>query len=292
MKPMTAAVAALLAVTLMACADASAGSGATPSASPQASAGPAHAGRVLVRVSSEGGFVAPQHTFGTIPAFSLYADGTLITPGPQDAIYPAQALPAIWTRTATSEGVQAILQAAIDAGLSTAHDMTDLGNVGIADATTTVFTIDVDGSAHTVRVYALDELDLRPPGMSAEEFQARTRLRSLVVALSDVDAWLQPGAIGAATPYAAAEARLLVGPYEPDPQLPQAAHAWPLSTPLSDIGQPTSPSGNRCAVVSGRDWTEGLQPGAARANQLTPWTSDGAIYAIVIRPMLPDEHGC
>jgi hypothetical protein len=33
-------------------------------------------------------------------------------------------------------------------------------------------------------------------------------------------------------------------------------------------------------------------PLAQSANQLTPWRSDGAKFAILFRPLLPDESGC
>jgi hypothetical protein len=286
MKLRTIATATVLMLTLAACADASTGSGGTPS-SPAGGAD-----HLVLRVSYEGGFVPPEVTLAAIPSFSLFADGTIITPGAQIELYPGPALPAIQTRTVTPEGVQAIVQAARDAGVTTARDMTDFGSVGIADAATTVLTLEADGTTSTVRVYALGDLDTRPQGMSAEEFQARMKLASFVGDLSTPESWLPAGALGDPASYTGTQARLFVSDYQGDPQLDQERVAWPLPTSLSDIGKATMPSGFRCAVVDGDAWTATLMPAAAQANQLTPWTEENASYAIVFRPLLPDEHDC
>ena len=43
--------------------------------------------------------------------------------------------------------------------------------------------------------------------------------------------------------------------------------------------------------MSGAD-LDAVLPLAQEANQLTPWKSDGAQYAIAFRPLLPDESAC
>ena len=47
----------------------------------------------------------------------------------------------------------------------------------------------------------------------------------------------------------------------------------------------------RCGVVSGAD-LDALWPLMQAANDLTPWVSDGKEYRLILRPLLPDEHGC
>ena len=47
----------------------------------------------------------------------------------------------------------------------------------------------------------------------------------------------------------------------------------------------------RCAVVEGAEW-QMVRELAETANQLTPWKSGGERYSLVIRPLLPHEHGC
>jgi hypothetical protein len=286
------AAAAFLAIALVACADASGSGGTSQSPSAGAIAYPTGSDQVVLRIAYEGGFVPIDYTLSSMPTVSLYGDGTLITPGAQIDIYPSPALPAIQQQHITEAGMQAILQAALDAGLDADRDMTDLGSVGIADASTTVFTLDANGQQHTVRVYALGELGERPSGMSQEEFHAREQLQAFVTGSGRLDNWLPDGAIADATLYEAPSARLYVSDYQGDPELHQQPVPWPLSEPLAGAGVGAEPGGYRCLAVAGTDWTDILMPAAQAANQLTPWVSDGQRWAILFRPLLPDEHGC
>lgn len=287
------ATATLLAIALVACADASSGTGGT-SQSPSGGSITHATGsdQLILRIANEGGFVPVDYMLSALPAVSLYGDGTLLTPGAQRDIYPGPAFPAIQQQHLSEAAIQAVLQAAIDAGITSDRDMTDLGSVGIADASTTVFTLVADGETHTVRVYALGELDDRPPGMSQEEFRARSELQAFVTTLGRLDSWLPDGSIDAPALYEALAARLFVGDYQGDQNLHQQPVPWPLSDPLPGNGAASTPGGYRCLAVSGGDWTETLMPAAAAANQLTPWVSGGTRWAILFRPLLPDEHGC
>src|SRR5512134_3692404 len=119
---------------------------------------------LLLRWGSEGGFTPSEYQLTNLPSFSLYGDGTIVRPGPQIAIYPGPALPALETVRVDEAGIQAILQAAFDVDLDTVGDLADMGSVGVADAPETVFTLRAGGVDRTVRVYALSELGGRPPG--------------------------------------------------------------------------------------------------------------------------------
>jgi hypothetical protein len=44
-------------------------------------------------------------------------------------------------------------------------------------------------------------------------------------------------------------------------------------------------------VVAGEALTT-LLAAAKDANALTPWTSGGTEYQLILRPLLPDEHTC
>jgi hypothetical protein len=283
------AIAAAATVTLIsaACADASSttsGGGGIEH--------PTGAGQLVLRVETGGGFTAPEYQLRLLPEFSLYGDGSLITPGPQIEIYPPPALPSVQTQPIAEDGVQAILQAAIDAGVDTDQAMTDMGSTLIADAPTTTFTISVNGATHSFGVYALGILEGdRPQGMSKDEFDARQALSAFVQQLSDLQSWLPAGSLGEMTTYDASGARVYVGDVRHDDQLPQPKIAWPLDPPLASFGEDTG-AGYRCGAVTGADWTDTLQPLAAGANELTPWTSEGVKYGLVFRPLLPDETGC
>ncbi|HEY6567378.1 MAG TPA: hypothetical protein VI341_07655, partial [Actinomycetota bacterium] len=215
----------------------------------------------------------------------------LISPGPQIEIYPAPALASVQQQTITEDGVQAILQAALDAGLDEANDMTDMGSVGIADAPDTVFTIRADDLDRTIRVYALSDLGPdRPQGMDRDEFEARQMLSELVTDLSDLGSWLPAGSIdGDQSAYEPSAARVYVGEYRESEDLPQPAITWPLAEPLGSFGSADSSYGYGCTVLAGPDWIDTVMPLAEEANQLSPWRSEGTRYSLVFRQLLPDE---
>jgi hypothetical protein len=291
MKLRTLAACAAIALAASACASGAAGTSSS-SASPGGIAHAQGAADLVLQIRTEGGFVAPSTTFVRIPAFSLYGDGSVITGGAQDMIYPGAALPPILTQTVTEEGLQAVLRAAIAAGLEDGEDHTSMGSTMIADATTTVFTFRADGVNHTVRVYALSELSDQPDGMPADEYAARRDLAELERRLLTLSTWLPAGAVGETTPYEAAGSRLFVSEYRPDPELTEPALEWPLDGSLATFGASTGLDGTACGVISGSDWAQRLRPLADRANQLTPWTSGDARFAIAFRPLLPDETAC
>jgi predicted small secreted protein len=285
-RPITFAL-VVATLVLAACANRSTGPGTGPDGIDH----PSGADQIVLRVSYEGGFVAPSWSLTQIPGFALFGDGRVIVPGAQIEIYPGPALPAVSERILTEDGVQAILQAAFDAGLGESRDYTDMGNVGIADASTTVFTLSAAGDTSTVRVYALSELSDRPQGMPQEEFDARRRLSRFAERLGNLPSWLPEGSVGEEQPYDAAGYRLIVGDYQPDESLPQDPVRWPLDTAIADVASADAGPDLRCGTVVGQDW-QALAPLAGSANQLTPWTNDGVRYAISFRPLLPDESTC
>jgi hypothetical protein len=280
---------AVFVLLVAACADPAPGSG-DGSAAPGISHGRS-ADDLVLRWGYEGGFTPPEFQLTNLPAFSLYGDGTIVRPGPQIEIYPGPALPALESLHVDEAGVQAILDAAFDAGLDSVDDLTDMASMGIADAAETVFTLRAGGVDRTVRVYALGEMGGRLPGMSDDEFEAREALLGLVEDLSSLESWLPQGSIGDAAVDEPGGARAFVSPYSGQRDLPQEAIAWPLDMSLRGVGEHAG-SGFRCLTVTGEDWSALLAPAVRQANQLTPWTSDGRRYSVSFRPLLPDESGC
>jgi hypothetical protein len=267
------------------------GSGSTGATGTTGIAHPTGADEVVLRVAYEGGFVPYEYTLSSVPSWSLFGDGTLIVQGPQIEIYPGPALPNLVAIPISEEGVQAILEAARDAGLMDG-DAT-YGNDCIADAATTVFTTNADGETSVVSAYALDVGE--PPGTCGgkDDGDARAALAEFQAMLGDLQSWLPAGAVGAEEPYDPTEMRVYVQPYRGDAELPQNAIAWPLDVPLDGFGEPpaNAPTDTRCGVVSGSEF-ETLFAAAKNANQLTPWTSGGTEYGLIFRPLLPDERTC
>ena len=132
----------------------------------------------------------------------------------------------------------------------------------------------------------------QPAGMPDAEWRARQALSDLVTRLATLDTWLPADAVGTAEPFRGDRAQILVSDYRPDDQLTEPPVAWPLDAGLASTGDPVGVDPEtRCAVVDGQDWTS-LQHEAETANDLTPWVDDEIRYAIVFRPLLPDEPGC
>jgi hypothetical protein len=253
---------------------------------------PTQADQVVLRIEQGGGFVTLQYNLTSIPLFSLFGDGLVVSPGAQIDIYPGPALPALTRERLSADAIQQLLQAAVDAGLNTDRSYTDLGSVGIADAATTTFTLTIDGTTHTTEVYALNELGPKPDGMSREEYQARRDLSAFQAKATDLS-WLPQDAISDQGSYQPSALRLFASDYQADPNLTEPPIGWPLSTALSTFGDPVQGgmSGIRCGVVAA-DAAATLLPLVEQANQLTPWTSEGTRYGILFRPLLPDESGC
>ncbi len=244
---------------------------------------------LVLRMDVGGGFVAPAYELRRIPTWSLFADGRIITEGPQIEIYPGPALPSVQVQTISEEGIQAILEAAKAAGLM-GPDGT-YGQGCVADAPTTTFTVYADGTKHVVSAYALGMVPGSCPG---EDTEARAKLATFAAKLSDLAGWLPKGSIGEQGQFELSEMRVFVQPYagSPEPGLHQTAIDWPLSDPLSSFGKADATYGDfRCGVVGGADLAK-LLADAQRANELTPWRSDGADFSLIFRPLLPDEHTC
>ena len=294
MKLRTPAALLVLGILVTACADASTvpGDGGDDGTGGGRIDHPTDAGLLLLRVASEGGFVPVEYTLTAMPAFSLFADGTSVAQGAQTEIYPGPALPPLIATPLTEDGVQALLRAAIAAGLDEDHEYTDFGSTMVADAATTVFTLTVDGVTHVTKVYAMGMFGgERPESMSEEEFTARTRLERFQAMLQDLRRTLPEGSVGTDAEFTPGGLRLFASEYRADGDLKQPAVGWPLATPLSSFGDPAPIGGYTCGAVTGAD-LEAVLPLALTANQLTPWKSEGARYAILFRPLLPDESGC
>lgn len=253
---------------------------------------PTDPSQVVLRLSYEGGFVPIEWTLTALPQFTLYGDGTVITGGAQVEIYPGPALPSMIRRSVTADGVQAILEAAFDAGLGERDiETSETGQLLIADAATAVFTMTADGRTTTASVYALGELSERPEGMSDEEFQLRRALARFADRLTGLEAWLPTGSVGPEQPFDAQAARVFVGRYRAQEDLEQTPIAWPLGD-IRTFGDPAPSFPDlRCGEVAGDAWAT-LRTAAIDANQLTPWVSGDVRRQVLFRPLLPDESGC
>jgi hypothetical protein len=287
----------LLAVLVGACTAAGGGSSTPPSDQPNPAGIEYPTGHddLVIRLRFVGGFAPPSAHVLDLPVVSIYGDGTVLIPGAVPAIYPGPALPNLQQATITPAGMQVLLEAARDAGLLGPDAHYDLG--GIMDASSSVFTVNANGRIHTISAYALFESGGREPqdaGADPAVAEARAKLLVFQNQLTNLEALLGPE-VGEATPYVPTSLQLLVTNGAPvdEQALGQEPIEWPLATPLATFGE-TMPSlimGERCGVVSASD-TDALLPLFQQANTLTPWTDDGGVFGIAVRPMLPGEAGC
>jgi hypothetical protein len=261
-----------------------------PSAKPSPSAATA---ALLLRITSEGGFISPSANLAALPNASVYSDGRILTPAPQDAIFPGQLLPTLNVRNVGQKGVTAILDAIRKGGL----DKPGGGGGGIpGDTGTTIFTVIVDGQPVTTRFPGLTG---GPPGPGGHgtpgpsDDPRRVAAKQLVSRLDDpTDAW--GGTPGPASVYQPSGYRVYVAPGapQPDASASQAPVTWPLTTPLSAFGTPAVPdrgiAGLRQGVVLGAD-AAALAPILRSATAITPFVSAGKSYTLYVRPLLPDE---
>jgi hypothetical protein len=267
-----------------------------PSASPPPSAGPsaipvpsAPPASLLLKVTSEGGFINPAATLAALPTVTVYADGKIFTPAPVDAIFPGPLLPALNVRDVGPDGATSILAAIRTAGL----DKPAAGGPGIpGDAGTNVFTVVVDGTTTTSR-FAGGGPGGPGVGGSANPEQAAA-LDLLNRLLDPAEIWGAPSA--PETPYAPSGYRIFVGPanQQQDASAGSSAVAWPLATPLDTFGTPAVPdrgiAGLRQGVALGADAAT-LTPILKSATTETTFTSASKSYTLYVRPLLPDEAG-
>jgi hypothetical protein len=246
--------------------------------------------QLLLRVTSEGGFIGPSATLATIPAVSVYADGRILTPGPVDAIYPGPLLSPVAVKNVGPAGARAIIAAIRAAGLD--KDAAG-GGIGNPDAATTVFAVTVDGKTITTRFH-LGGGPGGPGGPGAGSPDPSVAAADgLLARLQDpAETWGATKPITSTlTPTAY---RIFVAPGAPvgDGSTAAPAVVWPLATPLDQFGAPAVPdrgiTGLRQGAVFGADAAT-LGPVLAAANALTGFSSGGNLYTLFVRPLLPDE---
>lgn len=249
---------------------------------------PAGADELVVRVETRGGFVPIEFNYRRVPEFSLMGDGTIVTVGPQIAIYPPPALPSLVSTRLRAAGIEAILREAENAGVMEGDK--DFTNDRVADAPTTVIIVIADGRTHTTSVYALG-FEGQPEEVNRIE-KFINDLQSLNSGPDGAPSWMPDDAYDSGeTQYEISRLQVItLKPTERDDDIDPGTATWPLATPLSQVGTPFD-GDSRCAVFEGEE-VDQLLAEFGKTNQLTRWNSEGELYELAIRPLLPDETGC
>jgi len=299
-RPHLGALATLGAILVAACGSAPAASPTPPTGGPSPAPtglptgtpapSTSAAAELILRITSEGGFIGPAATLATIPTVSVYADGRILTPGPIDAIYPGPLLPPVAVTDVGPAGAQAIVAAIRAAGLD--KPFTGDPGVGNPDSGETVFAVTLDGTTTTTRLHLGGGGPGLPGGLGGSPDPARDAAQHLLERLQDpAETW---GSTPKTSTFVPTAYRVFVAPGAPvgDGATPQPTVDWPLSMPLDAFGVPAVPdrgiAGLRQGAVFGADAAT-LGPVLQAATQLTAFSSGGKLYTLYVRPLLPDE---
>ena len=259
---------------------------ANPPPSPRAEP-PSDAAALVLRVEQTGDFTTPEGQAGLLPFVSAYADGRVLVQGPVAAIYPPFAWPNLQVLDVGPDGVRALVERALAAGVA---DPGDLGTLPPAGLPTTRFTVATADATYVREAYGLSQaIRMRNSGLTEEQQAARQELQQLVEELTDLAVAERPEDVpGSWTPDAVA---VIARPWtDHEDGLTQRPLPWPGPTLSGD--QLGWIPGNTCVVATG-DQVPVLVTVAQRANVHTPWTTpDGNRWSVIFRPLLPDESSC
>ena len=273
----------------------SAAPSAAPSGSPSGEPSPSAAGGidhktgasdVLLRYDEGGGLMMAGYSAAQAPIFTLYGDGTAIFRNPLMEPPTAQGstMPFSPLRTAklSEEQIAELLTLALgEGGLAVARPNYD--NPMVADAGTTVFTIEAGGIKKAVSIMALG-MDVDP---SNPDGPARAAFKKLADRLADFD---QGGSLETSVYEPKAYRATLVengGMAAPD------TVDWPWSDlTVKDFKPDADPNGNQfphatltaqqVAALGVKDVEGGFFGTPIKG-------SDGKPYILAVRPILPDD---
>jgi hypothetical protein len=239
---------------------------------------PTGADDVVVEYAELGGFVPREFAFQQTPNVLVSGGGQVFGPGAQIEIYPGPLLPAVQVQSITEAGIQAILEAADEAGLLQQVEYVQPTNV--ADAPTATVTINVNGETYVHEAYALG---LTLPGdSSGETTPERQALAGFIAELNDLVTLVGADQLGEQTifdPTAYGIEALVIDDLSGfgSDGLEPTVIEWPadVTVRLADA--------STCTVVPASEVGETLNS----ANQLTFFDDAGVTYQVLAKPILP-----
>jgi hypothetical protein len=243
--------------------------------------------------SSTGGFylrawqtqaLAPQYTFGSLPAATIsdgqFYDGMVAIP----MIYPGPIYTGLSSQTLSAAGIARIVAEAQADGLLGAT--TNFVQQALPGGISCNVEIVVDGTTHDLigQCPSAAAPALIDPGTPAAFAAFWTKLTS-------VPTWLATD-LGPSVSYQPARLAVLVGPpSDATGGMAPNEKPWPLSTPFASFGAQSGSVDYRCAIVSGDDLAK-LLPAVEASNGLTRFVdSDSVRKQLQVRVVLPGEPG-
>ncbi len=267
-------------------------SGATSSAgsgSPAASAalatpaGSSSAAGFYLRASQTQA-LAPQYTFGSLPAVTIaggmYLDGMVAIP----MIYPGPIYIGLSERSISAAGIDQIVAEARKDGLL--GEKSDFIDNPMPGSITAHIQLVVDGVTHDLTGPLPSDATETPgtPGSSAAFIAFWNRIGTL-------DTWLSAD-LGESTPYTPTSiAIMLTPPVDSSGGIAPVEKTWPLPGTLATFGSPMGVAGYRCATISGAELAT-LLPAVQAANALTVFVdSTNAKMSAKVEVLVPGDAG-
>ena len=285
---------ALMALVMVSCGDDTVDEGSSPTATsppPSDSSGdvpsdasteyshPTGVDDVVFEYSEVGGLVPRSFAFQNPPVILVSGDGRVFTPGAQIAIFPGPLLPAIQVQAITEEGIQRLLAAADEAGLFADVDYS--ADLNVADASTAMVTINVDGDTWVHEAYALG-IGAAPGQADTDVAADREALDAFLVELGDLGALVGVDELGPAEIFEPdeylIEALVVDNPADyANGEIEPTIVAWPtgVTVRLADAAS--------CTSVPAAEVGEVLES----ANQLTLFSDEGIVYQVLAKQKLP-----
>jgi hypothetical protein len=236
----------------------------------------------------------PETRFAWLAPIAITGDGVVLVPGAVDASYPGPLLPVYVGRQISTAGYARIVAEAARLGMLAGNGRFTPDD-GAPGAVLGRIEIVVDGVRHELtgdpsRLIVCITTPCEPAPGTPEAFAT---FWGMLVALPD---WLG-SELGPESLYRPDGLAILVAPpVRGDEGLPTRLAAWPLDTPLRDLGEPVGDERLPRCVTSRGDDVDRLLAAFGTADQLTNWLDpdsdpSDAVF-LLVRPLLPGEDVC
>ncbi|MFN8621131.1 MAG: hypothetical protein U0869_10340 [Chloroflexota bacterium] len=266
-----------------------AGSGASPAPCVPGEVGtidhPTGCTDVVLRLDSCCGFMMVEANLVSAPVFTLYGNNhAIFRPQPADGMYPGpgQPMTPFVEAVLTPAQVDALLTYALGpGGLAAAPEQ--LLNPMIADAPTTIFTIDAGGVQKQVSAQALSP-DNDP---STPDAQVRDQLASLSDLLDSFEDQVAAGNVESAAPYEPTAYRGALTQVYDGATDPVVAWPWPDLPPSAFVGPADGVA--RYATLTPEQVAAVTPVPSGGITSVRLKAEDGTEAYLSVRPLLPGE---
>ena len=242
---------------------------------------PTGADEIVLRIFVRANQPDPLSIARAFPEFTLYGDGRLIT---IDRDAEPGLLGALEEAYLTPEGIRLLAAEWVAAGALEPLD--GYGFTGVLDGDSTRFYIGTEPPVS----FSVSDLGSRPGGPGAdvtdEQLAARETLTALRSAMRSYEDLVGREIVSGPSPLAPDRVAIVGMPFGVGGESDFPFDVTGLGERVETRVSPTT-----CLVVDGPD-LETLLDTLDEAASLAPWRIDGRQWALVFRPMLPDEAGC